>query len=88
MKHNAGDVGGFYVRRRVQFSCRNETIGGKMSALGHVWTTLWQRLSDVAAALVGCGHVCGLFVRRVRPLALMLCADRVPIKNTHFRGVR
>ena len=39
----------------------------------------------VFAALVGCGHVSGLFVRRVRPLALMLCADRVPIKNTHFK---
>jgi len=38
-----------------------------------------------AFALVGCGHVSGLFVRRVRPLALMLCADRVPIKNTHFK---
>src|SRR5262245_63102366 len=28
-----------------------------MSALGHVWTAPWQELSDVAAALVGCGHV-------------------------------
>jgi hypothetical protein len=35
-----------------------------MSALGHVWTARWQELSDVAAALVGCGHVSGLFVRR------------------------
>jgi len=34
------------------------------SALGHVWTAPWQELSDVAAALVGCGHVSGLFVRR------------------------
>src|SRR5262249_32701346 len=32
-----------------------------MSALGHVWTAPWQELSDVAAALVGCGHVSGLF---------------------------
>ena len=34
-----------------------------MSALGHVWTAPWQELSDVSAALVGCGHVSGLFVR-------------------------
>jgi hypothetical protein len=39
---------------------------------------------DVAAALVGCGHVSGLFARRMKPLALMLCADQVPIKNTRF----
>ena len=32
-----------------------------MSALGHVWTAPWQELSDVAAALVWCGHVSGLF---------------------------
>ena len=29
-------------------------------------------LSDISAALVGCGHVSGLFVRHGRPLALML----------------
>src|SRR5262245_55860372 len=57
----------------------------RMSALGHVWTAPWQELSDVAAALVGCGHVSGLFVRRIWPLALMLCADRVPIESTHFK---
>jgi hypothetical protein len=54
-----------------------------MSALGHVWTAPWQELSDVAAALVGCGHVSGLFVRRAWPLAIMLFADRVPIVSTH-----
>ena len=57
-----------------------------MSALGHVWTAPWQELSDASAALVGCGHVSGLLMRRVWPLALMLCADRVPNKNAHFRG--
>src|SRR5262245_44067168 len=57
-----------------------------MSPLGHVWTAPWQELSDVAAALVGCGHVSGLFVRRIWPLALMLCADRVPIESTHFKA--
>jgi len=55
-----------------------------MSALGHVWTAPWQELSDVFAALVGCGHVSGLLVRQVWPLALMLCADRVPNKLAHF----
>jgi hypothetical protein len=56
-----------------------------MSALGHVWTAPWQELSDVSAALVGCGHVSGLLMRRIWPLTLMLCADRVPSKTTHFR---
>src|SRR6516165_5760405 len=56
-----------------------------MSALGHVWTAPWQELSDVSAALVGCGHVSGLFVRPMWPLAIMLCAVRVPIVNTHSK---
>src|SRR5262249_5759258 len=60
-------------------------VGLGMSALGHVWTAPWQELSNVAAALVGCGHVSGLLMRRGKPLALMLCADRVPIKTTHFK---
>ena len=51
--------------------------------MGHVWTAPWQVLSD-AAALVGCGHVSGLLVRQVWPLALMLCADRVPIVRKHL----
>jgi len=55
------------------------------SALGHVWTAPWQELSDVSAALVGCGHVSGLLMRRVWPLALMLCADQVPIESTYFK---
>jgi hypothetical protein len=54
------------------------------SALGHVWTAPWQELSDVAAGLVGCGHVSGLLMRRGWPLALMLCADRVPIVHMHL----
>jgi hypothetical protein len=33
-------------------------LEGAWSALGHVWTTPWQAFSDVAAALVGCGHAC------------------------------
>jgi hypothetical protein len=45
----------------------------------------WQELSEVAAALVGCGHVSGLLMRRMLPLAPMLCADWVPIDGTHFK---
>jgi len=60
-------------------------IGG---TIGGLWVTCGRRpgksFFDVAAALVGCGHVSGLLMRRMVPLALMLCADRVPIKNTHF----
>jgi hypothetical protein len=52
--------------------------------LGHVWTAPWQELFWRRCRLVGCGHVSGLLMRRVWPLALMLCADRVPIVNTHF----
>jgi hypothetical protein len=55
-----------------------------MSALGHVWTAPWQGLSDASAALVGCGHVSGLLMRRGWPLALMLFADRVPIESAHL----
>ena len=54
-----------------------------MSALGHVWTAPWQELSD-GLQLVGCGHVSGLLVRQVWPLALMLCAERVPIESPHL----
>jgi len=52
--------------------------------MGHVWTAPWQELSDAAAALVGCGHVSGLLMRRGWPLALMLFADRVPIVFMHL----
>ena len=38
----------------------------------------------VDAALVGCGHVSGLLMRHGWPLALMLCADRVPIELAHL----
>ena len=55
-----------------------------MSALGHVWTAPWQELSDVCS-IGRCGHVSGLLMRQMWPLAIMLCADRVPIKSTHFK---
>jgi hypothetical protein len=60
------------------------TLIRSTSGLGHVWTAPWQELSDVAAALVGCGHVSGLLMRRGWPLALMLCADLVPIVHMHL----
>jgi hypothetical protein len=57
-------------------------------SIGHVWTAPWQELSDISAALVGCGHVSGLLMRQVWPLALMLCADRVPNNRAHLEEVR
>jgi hypothetical protein len=52
-----------------------------------LWVTCGRRpgksFFDVGAALVGCGHVSGLLMRQVWPLALMLCADQVPIANMH-----
>jgi len=52
----------------------------------HVWTAPdWQELFYVDAALVGCGHVSGLLLRHGWPLALMLCADQVPILRTHSK---
>jgi hypothetical protein len=64
-------------------------IFGLQRAAGpYRWVTCGRRPGksyfDADAALVGCGHVSGLLMRQVRPLALMLCADRVPIVNTHF----
>jgi len=64
----------FWERPEVKF----------LRATRHVWTAPWQELSDVAAALVGCGHVSGLLMRRGWPLALMLCADLVPIVHMHL----
>jgi hypothetical protein len=55
-----------------------------MSALGHVSTASWQGLSNMPAALVGCGHVSGLLMRHGWPLALMLFADRFPIEMAHL----
>ena len=53
--------------------------------MGHVWTAPWQELSDVLRHWSGAVTCPGLLVRQVWPLALMLCADRVPNKNAHFR---
>src|SRR5215471_6992902 len=56
-----------------------------MSALGHVWTAPWQELSDIPAALVGCGHVSGLFVRQLKPLAIMLLRGSGPNRKHAFQ---
>src|SRR6516162_2813879 len=55
-----------------------------------LWVVCGRRLIgksffDVDAALVGCGHVSGLLMRHGWPLALMLCADQVPILFTHSK---
>jgi hypothetical protein len=54
-----------------------------------LWVTCGRRLGKnfltLPAALVGCGHVSGLLMRRNVPLALMLCADWVPIVSTHSK---
>jgi hypothetical protein len=45
----------------------------------HVWTApVLQAQSLMDFDLTGCGHVSGLLARRVRPLALMKSASRVP----------
>src|SRR6516164_1223866 len=46
-------------------SLHSSNLEPRMSALGQKQTAPWQELSDVAAALVGCGHVSGLLMRRM-----------------------
>ena len=78
----------------MDLSETTETISNRSSdGFGRPnWVTCGRRHGKsffyVSAALVGCGHVSGLLMRRVWPLALMLCADRVPNKLAHFREVR
>ena len=73
-----------FIRQLTAASLFSLTLLLLPEAKGHVWTAPWQELSDVSAALVGCGHVSGLLMRPVRPLALMLCADQVPIVYMHL----
>jgi hypothetical protein len=64
-----------------------QTGAAKGAAECPLWVMCGRRLGKNfldGAAFVGCGHVSGLFVRLVWPLAIMLCADRVPIVSTHF----
>ena len=45
----------------------------------HMWTPpLGKGFVERFCNAVGCGHMCGLFLRHLWPLALMNCADRVP----------
>jgi hypothetical protein len=45
-------------------SLQSTSTFDRLDGRGSIPLALWQELSDVAAALVGCGHVSGLFVRR------------------------
>ncbi len=57
--------------RKIAFKIAHAHTGKTKTAnsqLGHVWMAPWQELSDAAAALVGCGHVSGLLMRRGWPL--------------------
>ena len=60
--------------RKASFSTASVTCGRRPG----------KGFFDASAALVGCGHVSGLLMRQVWPLALMLCADRVPILFMHL----
>src|SRR5262249_13026467 len=60
------------------------THGGSLHS-GHVWAGAGLQEHFLhEAGLVGCGHVSGLLMRHGWPLALMLCADQVPIQSTAF----
>src|SRR5262249_21757034 len=53
---------------------------------GPLWVTCGRRPGKnflTFCSIGRCGHVSGLLMRRGWPLALMLCADRVPIVYTH-----
>jgi hypothetical protein len=46
----------------------------------------WQALFDASNDLVGCGHMSGLLVRSVYPLALMKSDDRGSHQECELRG--
>src|SRR5262249_6817505 len=51
----------------------------------HVWTApSWQGFSSRLQA-GRCSNVFGLLARHTRPLAIMPCADQVPVKTPHSR---
>jgi hypothetical protein len=57
--------------------------------VSHVWTAPLAQEGKIGdAALVGCGHVSGLLMRRLWPLALMKSADRVPISLSRTERLR
>jgi hypothetical protein len=56
-------------------------LSGRCWCKNHMWTApACKGFEDRFGDLVGCGHMSGPLVRRIRPLALMEFADRVPIK--------
>jgi hypothetical protein len=55
----------------------------------HMWTPpACKGFEDRFGDLVGCCHMSGPLVRRIRPLALMEFADRVPINIARQRDAR
>src|SRR5439155_25914292 len=56
------------VENRTTLKISRKSIFGLLcccaTSLGHVCTAPWQELSHFSAALVGCGHVSGLLMRR------------------------
>jgi len=58
-----------------------------MSVLCHVWTApCWQGFFERYRTAGRSCHVFGLLMRRLTwPLAIMLSADRVPVKSTRFK---
>jgi hypothetical protein len=51
------------AQSRPKFACRRPVMRGRAIAVSDAPRV--QELSDVAAALVGCGHVSGLLMRRM-----------------------
>jgi hypothetical protein len=72
-----------FDRFKLQFHVFAETFSTASVMCGR--RLIGKNSFDVDAALVGCGHVSGLFVRRGWPLALMLSADQVPIESKHSK---
>ena len=71
----------------VNVGCQDEAVVTQVAdvAYGSCVDGALARTFRRFAALVGCGHVSGLLMRQVWPLALMLCADRVPIVRMHWK---
>ena len=56
-----------------------------MAALGHVWTAPWQYFLTLLQHWSGAVMCPACLMRLVWTLALMLCADQVPIVSTHSK---
>ena len=75
------------VRDNQQFAKTAMTAQAAIRLRLRLWVTCGRRLGKNFLTFLqhwsGAGHVSGLFVRRGWPLALMLCADQVPIVFMH-----